>query len=79
MGQNYDLEERLWTFAPIVSEVTLQAFFFFFFGKIWKLEPLGRPLVKKTEAKPQKDRTQVLVARQSKAPFGRTTVKKTDS
>ncbi len=28
---------------------------------------------------PEKERTQVLVAHQSKAPFSRTTVKKTDS
>ncbi len=55
---------------------------------VWSLgfvnPPLVAPLVKSTEMGKwshdgQKDQTQVLVARRSKAPFGRTTVKKTDS
>ncbi len=72
-SQNFDLE-RLRTFAPMISKVTLQDFLPILgtlrpnFGKIWKFD-FGRTLVKKTESKPQKYRTQVLVTRRSKRPI----------
>ncbi len=69
----------------MVPKVTLQDFLHILdatlpkIGKIWKPGTLGGSYVKETKLKPQKERTQVLVARQSKAPFGGTTIEKNDS